>query len=379
MDADRTCGHRAQGRPAQLCVLHRAAGRPQRPPVLSAARPRTWRQFVDQRHGLYPRPPQRLRRMGEPRLHGLGLRRRAALLPPQRTQPAQRRTHGQPSGTAASGPLHVSDLRTPNPFSQRFVQAAMQAGLPLNHRLQRRGAGRRRPLSGDATQWRALECRPCVSASRQCERSRALNGGRNGLDRADRHPGVAPRHSRANARPASSVMRAGVAQTLRARREVIVSGGAFNSPQLLMASGIGPAAHLREPSASTVVHDLPGVGENLQDHLDVIVNKQVQSLDLYGYSARGFAAARRRNLALPARSYRHGQLQFRRGGRVCEEPSRPGDARRATRVRPRAAGQSQHGAAPQARSWLLVPRVHPAAAEPRSRAAALARTCATHR
>jgi choline dehydrogenase len=49
---------------------------------------------------------------------------------------------------------------------------------------------------------------------------------------------------------------------------IIVSGGAINSPHLLMLSGIGPADHLREHGIS-VEHDLPGVGENLQDHLDI--------------------------------------------------------------------------------------------------------------
>ncbi|MXO61191.1 choline dehydrogenase [Altererythrobacter salegens] len=57
----------------------------------------------------------------------------------------------------------------------------------------------------------------------------------------------------------------GDTKTLRARREVIVCGGALHSPHLLMLSGIGPAAHLREHGIE-VLHDLPGVGQNLQDH-----------------------------------------------------------------------------------------------------------------
>ena len=57
----------------------------------------------------------------------------------------------------------------------------------------------------------------------------------------------------------------GETRTIRARREVILCGGAIHSPHLLMLSGIGPAAHLSEHGI-TVVHDLPGVGRNLQDH-----------------------------------------------------------------------------------------------------------------
>src|SRR5690606_8160463 len=54
-------------------------------------------------------------------------------------------------------------------------------------------------------------------------------------------------------------------KTVRARREVVLCGGAIHSPQLLLLSGIGPGAHLREPGIE-VVRDLPGVGRNLQDH-----------------------------------------------------------------------------------------------------------------
>jgi choline dehydrogenase-like flavoprotein len=59
-------------------------------------------------------------------------------------------------------------------------------------------------------------------------------------------------------------------ETIRADREVIVSSGAMGSPKLLLQSGIGPAAHLRSVGVD-VKHDLPGVGENLQDHLDLFV------------------------------------------------------------------------------------------------------------
>jgi len=59
-------------------------------------------------------------------------------------------------------------------------------------------------------------------------------------------------------------------ETLRANREVIVSSGAIGSPKLMLQSGIGPADHLRQVGVA-VKHDLPGVGENMQDHLDLFV------------------------------------------------------------------------------------------------------------
>lgn len=183
-----------------------------------------------------------------------------------------------------SGPLHVSDLRTPNPFSERFVQAAMQAGLPLNHDFngeEQEGAGLYQVTQHNGERWNAAR----AYLHRGNANDLAHNGGRKGLTVLTDTQALRLTFEGKRA-TGVDVMRSGVAQTLRARREVIVSGGAFNSPQLLMASGIGPAAHLREHGIA-VVHDLPGVGENLQDHLDIIVNKQVPSLDLYGYSARG--------------------------------------------------------------------------------------------
>jgi len=56
-------------------------------------------------------------------------------------------------------------------------------------------------------------------------------------------------------------------ETARAGREVIVSGGAYGSPQLLLLSGLGPAQHLQDTGV-TVIKDMPGVGSNLQDHFN---------------------------------------------------------------------------------------------------------------
>ena len=91
----------------------------------------------------------------------------------------------------------------------------------------------------------------------------------------------------------------GVARVAHARREVILAGGAINSPQLLMLSGIGPGAQLRA-NGITVAHDLAGVGENLQDHLEFyyqVASKKPVTL----YSAMGLLARARIGLRWIAR------------------------------------------------------------------------------
>src|SRR3569623_1250654 len=76
----------------------------------------------------------------------------------------------------------------------------------------------------------------------------------------------------------------GQVKRYRAEREVILSGGAINSPQLLMLSGVGPADHLREVGVP-VHHDLPGVGQNLQEHLEMYVQQQCkQPITLFTYT-----------------------------------------------------------------------------------------------
>lgn len=81
--------------------------------------------------------------------------------------------------------------------------------------------------------------------------------------------GAAPQQT-----PLSLAERAYHRRNVRVRREVIISAGAFNSPQLLMLSGIGPAAHLRSKGIAPVV-DLPGVGTNLQDRYEVSVTTRL--------------------------------------------------------------------------------------------------------
>jgi len=185
-----------------------------------------------------------------------------------------------------SGPLHVSDLRTPNPFSQRFVRAAAQAGVPLNddfNGAEQEGVGLFQTTQFNGERWNAAR----AYLHRGNRDDLTHNGGRKNLSVMVDTQALRVMFDGKRATGVQAV-RGGQSVTLRARREIIVSGGAFHSPQLLMASGIGPAAHLRDLGID-IVHDLPGVGENLQDHLDVIIGKPVQSWHLYGYSLRGVA------------------------------------------------------------------------------------------
>ena len=75
----------------------------------------------------------------------------------------------------------------------------------------------------------------------------------------------------------------GKIEKVYANKEIILSGGAINSPQLLMISGVGPADHLKEKGIK-LIHDLRGVGKNLQDHLETYVQQECKTSDtLYSY------------------------------------------------------------------------------------------------
>lgn len=78
----------------------------------------------------------------------------------------------------------------------------------------------------------------------------------------------------------------GQSLTLKARKEVLLSAGAFGSPQLLLLSGIGPEAELK-PQGISVQHELPGVGQNLQDHPDTVLCYKSNDTSLLGYSLQG--------------------------------------------------------------------------------------------
>ena len=156
------------------------------------------------------------------------------------------------------GPLRVEDPASPSPVSEAFVEAAEAVGLPRTsdfngaeqegaglYQLTQRG-GRRE--SAATAFLKPARRRPNLTIWTNAQAHRVVI--RNG-----RAVGVV-------------VDREGAVQTVQADREVILCGGAINSPQLLMLSGVGPAGVLRSLDIG-IAADRPAVGENLQDHLIV--------------------------------------------------------------------------------------------------------------
>ncbi len=163
----------------------------------------------------------------------------------------------------ADGPLTVSDLRNVNPLSRVFIEAAQQAGLARNDDFNGRsqlGVGLYQVTQRDGARCSAAVAylNPAMARPNLTVRIGAM-ASRITFDRP------------ASARPRANGVtcaHGGKAFHYQASREVILSGGAINSPQLLMLSGIGPQAELRRHGIE-VVADSAGVGGNLQDHLDV--------------------------------------------------------------------------------------------------------------
>jgi choline dehydrogenase-like flavoprotein len=189
---------------------------------------------------------------------------------------AENNERGADQWHGTGGPLNVMDLRSPNPFGQVFLAAAQQAGLRANPDFNgavQEGVGVYQVTQKAGERWSvrsayldAAAGRPNLQVLTETAALRVVFDGK-------RATGI-------------EVDRGGRRETIAAAREVILCGGAFGSPQLLMASGVGPGAHLREVGID-VVHDSPGVGQNLQDHVDYIINRRVESTDLLGLSLTG--------------------------------------------------------------------------------------------
>ncbi|MAU43440.1 MAG: choline dehydrogenase [Yangia sp.] len=170
------------------------------------------------------------------------------------------------------GPLRVTRGRRDNPLTQAFVEAGQQAGYPVTpdyNGHQQEGFG---PY--DMTVWKGERfsaakayLRPALKME-NCDLVRAF--ARRVVIEDGRAVGV-------------EVERGGKIEVIRAGAEVILAASSINSPKLLMLSGIGPAAHLAEHGIE-VVADRPGVGQNLQDHLELYIQAAAsQPVSLFKY------------------------------------------------------------------------------------------------
>ncbi|HLI68387.1 MAG TPA: choline dehydrogenase [Ktedonobacteraceae bacterium] len=169
---------------------------------------------------------------------------------------AENQERGPDEYHGVGGPLNVADMRYVNPLSQAFVEACIETGMPANKDFNgatQEGAGVFQTTQKNGARWSAADAylKPAMRRRNLTVRMRTQVA-RVVIEKG-RATGVA-------------YLANGRIETVRANREVLVCGGAINSPQLLMLSGIGPADHLKAKGIEVVL-DLPGVGENLQDHL----------------------------------------------------------------------------------------------------------------
>jgi choline dehydrogenase len=200
----------------------------------------------------------------------------ADVLPLFKKAERNERLHDEFHGS--DGPLNVAERPYTNPLSHAFVEAAQQAGLPFNPDFNgalQLGCGLFQVTQKNGRRWSAasaylhpVAARENLTILTKAQATRVLieKGRAVGVDYVRRRK----RH------------------TARAGQEVVLAGGAINSPQLLLLSGIGPADELRALGVPVLL-DLPGVGKNLQDHLNVnIVQRAKRGSSLDGKS-RGLA------------------------------------------------------------------------------------------
>jgi choline dehydrogenase len=171
---------------------------------------------------------------------------------------AENQQRGADKYHGSGGPLPVSDLGHPDPLSAAFIAAAAETGLPINpdfNGATQEGAGffQTTTRGGRRASTAVAYLRPAKSRSNLRVETAAL--AQRILFEGRRARAVEYRQN-------------GALRTASARKEILVSGGAYNSPQLLQLSGVGPAELLKQHGIEIVL-DAPGVGSDLQDHLQV--------------------------------------------------------------------------------------------------------------
>ncbi len=192
--------------------------------------------------------------------------------------------HGDPAWRGTNGPLHVKRGDQHNPLFTALVEAGRQAGFQVTddyNGAQQEGFSAMEQTIHRGRRWSTANAylkpalkRPNLTVVRGLARRIVIEDGR--------ATGV-------------EIERGGQMQIIGAETEVIVAASSINSPKLLMLSGIGPAAQLREHGIE-VIADRPGVGENLQDHLEVYLQQEcTQPITLYSkldWASRALIGAR---------------------------------------------------------------------------------------
>ncbi|MGI8839452.1 MAG: GMC family oxidoreductase [Caulobacteraceae bacterium] len=179
---------------------------------------------------------------------------------------AQHQERGAGEHHAVGGPLNVSDVTEGHPVSDAVIEACVEAGIPRNSDVN--GADQ------EGVTWYQLTVK---------------NGQRCSAAVAYLHPAMKRANLRVETRALAArvvfegrravgveFLQGGERKTAMAAREVILAGGAVNSPQLLQLSGVGPAALLADHGVP-VVADRPGVGENLQDHYVILATWRLKA------------------------------------------------------------------------------------------------------
>ncbi|MDQ0457631.1 GMC family oxidoreductase [Rhizobium paknamense] len=197
------------------------------------------------------------------------------VLPVFRDLEGNQRLSGEFHG--AEGPLKVSDRRFGHPLSWAFIRAAQEAGLNYNEDFNgadQEGVGFYQTTTYNGQRWSAAQ-----AFLRDAEKRPNL----------DIMTGTKVHKLLFEGRAAVGVLLS-TGETVKARGEIVLTAGAIATPKLLQLSGIGAAEHLKTHGVPVLV-DLPGVGENYQDHLEATVQVEVSMLSLFGQD-KGLAAAR---------------------------------------------------------------------------------------
>ncbi|MBI1417442.1 MAG: glucose-methanol-choline oxidoreductase [Limimaricola sp.] len=194
---------------------------------------------------------------------------------------SERNQRGADALHGDAGPLQVADQNDPRAIADAFVQAAETLQI-------RRNPDFNGPVQEGAGLYQVMQYFDGPQRGERCSAAAAYlfpAAGRRNLTVITR--ALVQKITVADGRATGVLARfGGEDRPLRARREVILSAGAFGTPQLLLLSGIGPEDELRAHGIAPL-HVLPGVGANLQDHLDYVISYTSPRRDVVGLNPRG--------------------------------------------------------------------------------------------